>query len=579
MNNKNKDKKEIAISKHGYVSVRKGNQVIQAKFKGTLLENQLIAIGTARLPVDGSSFTVKIYPEELQRLIKRQDNHGLYNRLKTAAQNMTTGYSFFMEKDGNFGSYALIKSCVYEDGVFEIRFNDDLKDSGMLGKLKTNYTAYPLANVLNFESPYSFRIYEIIRSYAWKCHDDSPAVVRYDIDELKCMIGIVDINDPDVRKYIQQRNWSEAVKAAKYKTYERWDNFKNKVLDKAMIEIKGKSDYYFDYNLERGHGGKYQTITFIIRKNKKISDELEDELKIVEGVFNGENPEFEFCAESLPKNLSKYIGHNKLSEEDLKTFYAEAEKDEKLVEEAILLADKKSMSVGYVIENYPGWIRACIRNGGYDDQMVSMGSAERGEQIKEIKEELENLNNDEDKQADLLAGYWTRAKEGNSEKFREFVDYVEKNDMTLDMFEMIHPYSECGDILIEFTKNKKVDLIGNKDKKTHKTVEGMPRTREEYDKLVENSTQTELPKDVLESGYIHENEPYTPTEDEWKAQIQLMEDYAEHPEKYLTEEKMKEDIRREKEDEEQMEWLAFMIKKAGGMDKLMEAMQKMESKL
>ena len=61
------------------MSVRKGNQVIQAKFKGTLLENQLIAIGTARLPYDGSSFTVKIYPEELQKLIKKQDNHGLYN--------------------------------------------------------------------------------------------------------------------------------------------------------------------------------------------------------------------------------------------------------------------------------------------------------------------------------------------------------------------------------------------------------------------------------------------------------------------------------------------------------------------
>lgn len=452
-----KEKKEITKSRHGYVSVRKGNQVIQAKFKGTLLENQLIAIGTARLPYDGSSFTVKIYPEELQKLIKKQDNHGLYNRLKTAAQNMTTGYSFFMEKDGNFGSYALIKSCVYEDGVFEIRFNDDLKDSGMLGKLKTNYTAYPLANVLNFESPYSFRIYEIIRSYAWKCRDDSPAVARYDIDELKCMIGIVDVNDPDVRKYIQQRNWSEAVKAAKYKTYERWDNFKKKVLDKAMIEIKEKSDYFFDYKLERGRGGKYQTIIFIIQKNTKISDELKDELTVVEGVFNSENPDF--YVEGLPDMLKNYIGHNRLTDKEIMTFYLEADKNPNTVEDAIIAADDKSNAPGYVIDNYPGWIRSYIRNGGYKDQVVTMGSAERGDELVQMKNDMEEINSSAELSAEFPAKYWNRVKENNHDKFKDFVAYLESNNMTLQMFEIIHSPAECGDIFIDFVKTGNPHLI------------------------------------------------------------------------------------------------------------------------
>lgn len=574
-------KKNNITKKNNVINVRKGNQLIRAKFKGTLLENQIIAIASTKLPVDGSSYEVDLYPDELQTLIKKQSNHGIYNRLKVIANNLTEGYSIYMSDDENqrVGSYVLIKTAEYENGVFHIHFNEDLGKRGIIGKLKSNYTAYPLANILSFDSQYSFRIYELIRSYAWKCKDNEPAIVQYDLDELKCMIGMIDTNDKNVSQLVKDGKWSEAVEAAPYKMYDRWCDFKKNVLDKAKKELKEKSDYYFEYTMKKtGSKRNGKIITFVIRKNTKVPQKLSDELKVVEDVFNREeNPGF--YTESLPKSLSKYIGHNKLSEADLKTFYSESGDDEKLVEEAIQSADKKSMGVGYVIENYPGWIRACIRNGGYDDQMVSMGSAERGDQIHEMKEKLEKLDNDKDQQDELLAGYWTRAKDGNSEKFKEFVDYIEKNDMTLDMFEMIHPYSECGDILIEFTKNKKVDLIGNKDKKTHKTVEGMPRTKEEYDKLVENSTQTELPKDVLESGYIHENEPYTPTEDERKAQIQLMEDYAEHPEKYLTEEEMKEDIRREKEDEEQMEWLAFMIKKAGGKDKLMEAMQKMESKL
>lgn len=453
----NKNKKAITVRKPGYVSVRKGNQVIQAKFKGTLLENQLIAIASARLPYDGSSFSVKIYPEELQKLIKRQDNHGLYSRLRSAAQNLTSGYSFFMEKDGEFGSFNLIKSCIYKGGVFQINFNEDLQDSGMLGKLKTNYTAYPLANVLNFESPYSFRIYEIIRSYAWKCRDNNPAVARYDIDELKCMIGIVDVNDPAVRNFIQQQKWSEAVKAAKYKTYERWDNFKKKVLDKAMQEIKEKSDYYFDYNMERGPGGKYQTIVFIIQKNKKLSDEFKDELKVVEGVFNSEDPDF--YVDGLPDILKKYIGHNKLTEKEIMTFYLDADKDGKLVEDAILSADEKSKNPGYVIDNYPGWIRAYIRNGGYKEQAVTMGSSERGDELVQLKNDVMEITNDKELSAQMSAKYWERAKANNHEKFQEFVNYLETNSMTLSMFEIIHSPSECGDILIDYVRTGSTHLI------------------------------------------------------------------------------------------------------------------------
>lgn len=450
-NKEQKEYKEV-------VTVRKGNAVMRAKYKGSLLENQLIAIGSAKLPYDGSGYDVYIYPEELQMLIKKQDNHGIYSRLKVAADRLTSGYSIFAEdKRGNFGYYVLIKTAEYKDGVFHIAFNDDLNKSGFLGALKSNYTAYPLANVMNFESTYSFRMYEIIRSYAWRCRGNEPAIVRFDIDELKCMMGIVDVNDNVVRKFIKNQQWSEAVSAAKNKSYDRWDAFKRYVLDKARDEIREKCDVYFSYVPVKDKGRKYKSLIISIYKNSRYPDELKKELKVVESVFNNESPGF--YVEGLPDMLKKYIGHNRLTENEMDSFYLDADKNPNIVEEAILAADEKSNEPGYVIDNYPGWIRTYIRNGGYKEQVVTMGSAERGDQLVQMKNDMEKISSDKELSADFSAKYWNRVKENNHDKFKEFVTYLGLNNMTLQMFEIIHSPAECGDIFIDFVKTGNPHLI------------------------------------------------------------------------------------------------------------------------
>ena len=63
----------------------------------------------------------------------------------------------------------------------------------------------------------------------------------------------------------------------------------------------------------------------------------------------------------------------------------------------------------------------------------------------------------------------------------------------------------------------------------------------------------------------------------WSEIVRLNEDFVNNPEKYLTKEEMDEDAAREKEERQMEIMFKAMIEQAGGMDKFMETMKKMES--
>lgn len=103
-----------------------------------------------------------------------------------------------------------------------------------LFQLGEKFTQYQLIYVLEMKSAFSFRIYEILKSYEWK------KMVDFDLDELKKMLCVENV-----------------------KSYKNFNLFKTKVLEKAQEEINGHTDISFTY-LTRKKGKKVVGIKFII---------------------------------------------------------------------------------------------------------------------------------------------------------------------------------------------------------------------------------------------------------------------------------------------------------------------------
>lgn len=128
--------------------------------------------------------------------------------------------------------------------IIEIKLDEDLKPFLLL--LKENFTTYSLVNTLCFDSKYSMRIYEILKSYQYK------KKVIFTIDEIKYKLAIEN-------------------------KFDKFSNFKTRVLDIAVREINNYSDIIIDYNVLK-KGNKSFAIEFIICEND-IFDRNESQRK------------------------------------------------------------------------------------------------------------------------------------------------------------------------------------------------------------------------------------------------------------------------------------------------------------
>lgn len=121
-----------------------------------------------------------------------------------------------------------------KDTRLRIRLDDNLKP--FLLHIRNQFTAYELQNILCMRSRYSIRLYEYLKSYA------NYGSVILSVDELK---KILDCE----------------------KEYDRWNNFRMRVLDKALAEIKQCSDLDVDIELLRTNRAISTIVFHIYRKN------------------------------------------------------------------------------------------------------------------------------------------------------------------------------------------------------------------------------------------------------------------------------------------------------------------------
>lgn len=138
-------------------------------------------------------------------------------------------------------------------GSFSVKLNDEALP--YFFELKNNFTALQLKSVLNCSSKYAKRLYGIA------CQWRSIGSKRFEIEELKKMLGLID------KKGNEQ--------------FERISQFKEYVLDIAKKQINENSDIEIDFELKKkGRSFEWVTIHINSQKFKQLEIDFEKPLNV-----------------------------------------------------------------------------------------------------------------------------------------------------------------------------------------------------------------------------------------------------------------------------------------------------------
>lgn len=224
--------------------VTKKNDLIEASYSLSLNEQKLVLILASLIsPSDKEFNKVTLKTLELSNILNIVPE-ALYRDLPFITENLLHRVVTIREKDELIQT-AFLSSAVYnsKEGTVKLAFSKEFKP--YLLQVKESFTTYRLVNTLNMNSRYSIRLYEILKSKAYKKQP-----VEFSLDELKTMFGL-----------------------SKKKAYEQYTNFKSRVLEKSVSEINEKTDIEVSYQPKK-NGRKVCGVVFSI-KNKEQTEVFE----------------------------------------------------------------------------------------------------------------------------------------------------------------------------------------------------------------------------------------------------------------------------------------------------------------
>ena len=192
--------------------------------------------------LEKNNLVYTIYAKDIELITGRKWNYQqLYEATEAIGSRM-----FHIDNDRGAMQLWLFSSVQYITGTgsFEIKINQDA--TPYFFELKNNFTALQLKSLLACSSKYAKRL------YALACQWRSIGKKKFDILELKKMLGLVDGKGKEQYVNIKQ--------------------FKERVLDIAKKQINEHSDIDFDYDLiKKGRSYFWVVIYF---KGRKL-DQLE----------------------------------------------------------------------------------------------------------------------------------------------------------------------------------------------------------------------------------------------------------------------------------------------------------------
>ena len=213
----------------------------------TLQELRFFSIYLSKInPYDTTTRNVKFKLSDFQKIMDFKTLNIV--QIKAAVDSLLTKIVHIPKKSGGYTAFQLFKECeIDKDSSGEWYVSIDAHDKALplMFDFKDRYFKYELWNALRLRSANQIRMYEILKQY------ENIGRRELSVSDLRELLGIT----PN--------------------EYQRWDRFRDRVLDSCQQALKETTDICYTYERGKtGAGGKWLTIIFHISKNKDYVDQL-----------------------------------------------------------------------------------------------------------------------------------------------------------------------------------------------------------------------------------------------------------------------------------------------------------------
>ena len=215
----------------------KSNQVIEASYTLTTIEQRLILSAIAQVPKGEEISDDVLYPLTTKNLVKLGgDGKASHKEFKDAV-NRLYERSIVLRDGDESDSFRWIQEKVFKEStVAFIRFSKPILP--FLSNLKAEFTKYLESDIVGMSSPYSIRFYELIMQYR--------------------SVGHREISLENLRWMFQLQN-----------KYPVWADLKKRVIEQAIKEINEHSPYNLTIEPKRT-GRKITSIVLKFQDKKTL---------------------------------------------------------------------------------------------------------------------------------------------------------------------------------------------------------------------------------------------------------------------------------------------------------------------
>ncbi len=385
----------------------KSNLLISGKFKSSLYENKILAISLSKIAKqefvtdpETKEIVCTMHASELKQMLGVR--HGsFYDTLENTARAMSSRTIGLSNPESHeFEYFPIVTKAEYGNGIFKIRYSPHFIP--YISDLKSNYTVLSLPLMLNFDSVWTFRMYELLRSRCYyprgQERTDGKYLFNISLAELKLELGAVNADTDAVKKILNKTinpDYNKAVEKSTEKSFNLWADFKKAVLVKAISEIEEKTPMRVQYEtLKTGRGGKICSLNFCVIKDinevqnavdNNDSSEIVSDENIVVVDSNTSKRELDeneiFDIEADTKYLFKA---EKLSLKDIRAICKAANYDMDRIQKA----HDVYKNSGSNIDNVVGWVISAIKEEYDANKKRPVGFEERDYNIEQIEKEL-----------------------------------------------------------------------------------------------------------------------------------------------------------------------------------------------
>lgn len=356
-------------------SLKKDNRLIGTKYRASMLERQINYLNM--LSIQENNFIEKggeIIVAQKASVIKEKignSSGSFYTKLKQVASDMTANNIGYVDDENEtFAFMSPVNYAWYEKGIFYTHYSSRMKDR-LVGVSK-NYTMLPEQTIMSFKISSSYPMYSYLKKYCYypngyKGERNNVFMVEIGLSELKLELGVVNVNIPAVRRFLDgckgtEADYDKAVEICPDKMYNTWAKFKNQCLDPTIKEINEKSELYVEYTTKNhGKGGKVHGIQFIVYLNGAESKQEESKNTIPMYVNNDGNIVAKLDDSQrfvLALEAAEILAEEKFSYSTVVSICESANYSIDSIKEKYQLLKKQTK----IIENPAGWLIDSLKN-------------------------------------------------------------------------------------------------------------------------------------------------------------------------------------------------------------------------